>query len=475
MKRRGRLFSLGIVVLTVLAVLIDFPTYHYDFNLFGKQLQGTLRGPDINIPVPGQETPIQKELKVWQGLDLQGGIQLVYEADMKDIAATDRSAKLEEVVHKIDRRVNQLGVTEPVIRTSVVGDSYRTVVELPGVSDVEQAKSLIGQTAQLVFKELVPEEVPAEILEASGEATDGLPQYVATYVDVGLSGDDFYRASADVDTNQTSRTYNQPIVSFEFKREAAEEFSDLTERLSATGGILAIFLDEELIFEGRTEHITDGRGQISGLGEAQEAKQLAIALNEGALPVPITIISEKIVSPTLGEEAVDKSLIAGIIGVSAVAVLMILYYLLPGVVAVIALLLYSAYLLALFKLIPVTLTLAGIAGFILSIGMAVDANILIFERFKEEMRAGRSLRTAMDIGFNRAWNSIRDSNVSSLITCAILFYFGSGTVRGFALTLALGIFVSMFTAITVTRRLMFWVINSGKFESSSWYGIRKDS
>jgi preprotein translocase subunit SecD len=475
MKRSGRLFSLGIVLLTVLAVLIVFPTYRYDFNLFGRQFTGTLRGPDINIKLPWREAPIQKELKVWQGLDLQGGIQLAYEADMSGIDPADRTAKLEEVVHKIDRRVNQLGVTEPVIRTSIAGDVYRTIVELPGVGDVEEAKALIGQTAQLEFKELVPEEIPAEILEAGGDESDGLPQYIATYVEVGLTGDDFYRASADVDINPQSRTYNQPIVTFEFKREAAEEFSDLTERLSATGGVLAIFLDDELIFEGRTEHITDGRGQISGLGDAQEAKQLAIALNEGALPVPISIVSEKIVSPTLGQEAVDKSLIAGIIGIVAVSVLMVAYYLLPGVVAVMALMLYSIYLLALFKLIPVTLTLAGIAGFILSIGMAVDANILIFERFKEEMRAGRSLRTAMDIGFSRAWNSIRDSNVSSLITCAILFYFGSGTVRGFALTLALGIFVSMFTAITITRRLMAWVISSGKFDRVSWYGIRKES
>jgi len=463
----------SILLVAIIAVIIDFPTYAYDFTLFGKQFKGTVRGPDINFQVPLVGWKFNKELKLREGLDLQGGVQLVYQADMKDIAVADRGEKLQEVVSKIDRRINQLGVTEPLIQSSVMGDIYRVIVEIPGVSDVESAKALLGATAQLEFMELKTSLQPVVTTNDQGEEVT-TQQTVGSYVPVGLTGTDFYKAYAQVDTNTTSRTYNQPIVRFEFKPEAAQEFSDLTSRLNTEGGVLAIFLDDTKIFEGRTEHITDGKGQISGITDMAAAKNLTIQLNEGALPVSISIMSEQTISPTLGSESVHKSVIAGLIGICAVAILMIWFYHLLGVIAVGALILYTLFTIALFKLIPITLTLAGIAGYVLSIGMAVDASILIFERFKEEYRSGKTLGTSIDIGFKRAWNSIRDSNISSIITCAILFYFGSGVIRGFAVTLFIGILVSLFTAIIVTRNFLELILGMERFRDPRWYGIKKD-
>ncbi len=471
MKRSKKGILSFILFLTVIAIIIDFPTVNYNINLFGRQIKGTLRGPDIDIRIPLIDKRIRKELKLWEGLDLQGGIQLIYSADMTEIEAGDRVNKLQEIVNKIDRRINQLGVTEPLIQSSVQGDTYRVIVEIPGISDVEQAKQLIGATARLEFREYKQQVLSVEST-GSGEEDVVVPQTVATYVPLGLTGDDFYRAEAGIDTNPNSPSYNKPIVKFEFKDEAAQEFSDITERLNNEGGVLGIFLDETNIFEGRTEHITDGKGQISGLGTMTEAKNLAIQLNEGALPVPISVVSEQTVSPTLGSESVHKSVIAGLIGIVAISLFMIIYYHLLGFIAVVALCLYTLFSIAIFKLIPVTLTMGGIAGFILSVGMAVDASILIFERFKEELRAGKTLAASLDIGFRRAWSSIRDSNVSSIITCSILYFLGTGVVRGFALTLIIGILVSMFTAITVTRNFIETMLRFERFKDLRWYGIK---
>ncbi len=472
MKRRRTLTYLGLALLTVVAILIAFPTVKFNFNLFGKNIKGTIAGPDLNFTVPLTNIKVNKQIKIWEGLDLKGGIRLVYQADMTPIKAADRATKLNEVVAKIENRINKLGVTEPIVQSSISGDNYRVQVEIPGINNVDEAKKLIGTTAQLDFREL--QSVPANLqaTDANGNPVSATQQMA--YVPVGLTGNDFYRAYADIDRDQNSKDYNKPIVRFEFNDSAVQKFSDLTQRLSTSGGYLAVFLDNQLIFgPATTTHIADGKGQITGMTDANAVKTLSIELNEGALPVQITTVSEEVISPTLGSDSIRKSLIAGVIGMLAVCIMMIWYYHLPGAVAVVALFLYTLFSISIFKLVPVTMTLSGIAAFILSVGMAVDANILIFERFKEELRLGKTLHTALDVGFKRAWTSVRDSNVSSLITCFILYYFGSGTIRGFAFTLALGILISLFTAITVTRNLLDLVLSQKVFHDLSWYGINK--
>ena len=284
-----------------------------------------------------------------------------------------------------------------------------------------------------------------------------------------LSGKQLKRASVVFD-EQTQ----QPQVSLEFNDEGSKLFEEITSR--NVDKMVGIFLDKQPISLPKVQQaITGGRAVITGTFTVQEAKLLAQRLNAGALPVPINLVSQQTVGASLGEIAIQRSLRAGLYGFLLVAIFMILYYRLPGIIAVVALLMYAAFVLAIFKLWPVTLTLAGIAGFILSLGMAVDANILIFERLKEELRLGKSLPQAMQAGFERAWTSIRDSNVSSLITCVILSWFGTSVVKGFALTLAIGIVVSMFSAITVTRTFLRVIIRERQ-QSRLWlYGVRRKS
>ena len=371
------------------------------------------------------------------GLDLQGGLSITMQAQMDQVAPEDRDDAMQSLISTLERRVNAYGVSEATIQQ--LGED-RVMIQLPGLRDIEEAKKLIGQTAQLEFKEV----------QAPSPATPGAEP---TYVDTGLTGADLRRASVGFQP-----TTNEPVVQFEFKEAAAARFGELTTRLSqqTPQGQIAIFLDEEPVTAPVVRSpILGGSGIIEGGFTRESAQTLAIQLNSGALPVPVQTVREQTVDATLGADSIQRSILAGEIGLGAVILFMILYYRMPGVLAGLALLIYTVLVLAIFKLVPVTMTLAGIAGFILSIGMAVDANILIFERTREELRAGRTVSAAIEAGFARAWTSIRDSNISTIITCIILYYFadqlGISIVKGFALTLGLGVVVSMFTAITITR------------------------
>ncbi|MBX5490549.1 MAG: protein translocase subunit SecD [Chloroflexi bacterium] len=376
------------------------------------------------------------------GLDLQGGTRLVLQANLAGVPDNERGDRMQGVKNVIERRINAFGVAEPIVQ--LLGQD-RVLVELAGIRDIEQAKTLIGNTARLDFREQVQNPdgttdwVVAQAPDSSGEMRE-------------LTGQYFKKAEVGFEPNT-----NRPMILFEFNDEGARMFAEITTRL--VGKPLGIFLDNQLLTAPVVrEPITQGKGQITGAFTLQEARNLVIQLNAGALPVPVSIIEERTVDATLGSDSVRKSVVAGAIGLAAVAVFMVALYRVPGIMAVLALAVYALVTLAIFKLWPVTLTLAGIAGFILSIGMAVDANILVFERMREELRLGKTVRSAMEAGFDRAWSSIRDSNVTTLITCAILIWFGSNfgasIIVGFAVTLAIGVLVSMFSAILVTRAFL---------------------
>ena len=385
------------------------------------------------------------------GLDIQGGTHLVYRADMASVASSDQASRMEALRDVIERRVNLFGVAEPLVQVERSGGEWRLAVELAGIRDVGAAIRLIGETPYLEFREERPQADRDAIIDAQkqGARKNEDPHFMATE----LTGRFIQKANVDFD-----RTTFQPRVSLELTSQGAKIFGDLTRR--TIGKQIAIYLDGVPISAPVVhEAITDGRAVISGGNFTPEtARVLAGRLNAGALPVPISLIAQQSVEASLGRVALDRSLYAGIIGFIAVAAFMIFWYRLPGLVAVVALMMYTALMLAIFKLVPVTVTLAGIAGFILSIGMAVDANILIFERLKEEIHRGLALDSAVREGFSRAWTSIRDSNVSSLLTAVILYWLGTSVVRGFALTLGIGILVSMFSAISITRTFLFAVM-----------------
>lgn len=380
---------------------------------------------------------INKAFPFRLGLDLQGGTHLVYEGDLATIAESDRGDAMNAVRDVIERRVNSFGVTEPLVQ---VAGSNRLIVELAGIKDIEAAVREIGLTPFLEFREQNPEYVPP-----GDEQSVDLSQ---AFKPTGLSGKHLKKSEIIFDP-QT----NTPEISLQFNEEGAELFAAITKR--NVGKAVAIFLDGSPISAPVVnQEITSGEAVITGQFTIAEAKELRERLNSGALPVPIKLIAQQNVGPSLGQESLHKSIVAGLIGFAAVALFMIFYYRVPGLFAVLALGIYVALALMIFKLVGVTLTLAGITGFILSVGMAVDANILVFERLKEEMRHPRPLGATLDEAFRRAWNAIRDSNVSTLITVFILAYFGTSLIRGFAVTLGIGIFVSMFTALTVTRTLL---------------------
>ncbi len=392
------------------------------------------------------------KLKVRQGLDLQGGAALLYQADLSKTASDQRTKAMEGVVNVMTKRVNPTGTSEVIVQTS---GSDRVSVQLPGVKDISEAIGFIGKTAELKFYAVDPNNIPTES---------------------DVSGKDLDNATADIDQQS-----GQPVISFTMKNESIQKFADLTTKLNKEGGRLLILLDEQPLFNGTVSSaITDGRGQMQGFKDIKDAQDTAVLLNAGALPVPVQLVQQRTVGATLGSEVIVRSVIAGIIGLIALVFFMISYYRLAGVVASVALAIYTIINLAIFKLsgatpFPIVLTLAGIAGFILSIGMAVDANILIFERMKEEVRAGSDLPSALDSGFKRAWSSIRDSNIATLITCFILynFSFGASIVKGFAVTLAIGVLVSMFTAITVSRNLLELILKTEWGSNERWYGFNK--
>ncbi len=391
------------------------------------------------------------------GLDLNGGTELVYKADVSQVANGDINGSMDALRDVIERRVNIFGVSEPIIQveeTSVVSGvkEHRLIVELPGVTNIDKAVALIGQTPLLEFKLLASDAVEKNNATTS-EAIAKLFQ------PTGITGR--LLSKARLDFNQTSL---EPIVALVFNAEGSELFAKITKE--NVGNTLAIFLDGEVIsMPVIREEIASGEAVISGSFTPDEAKILVRNLNYGALPVPVSLIGTQTIGASLGQDALQSGIKAGIWGSLLVIIFLILWYRLPGFVASITLLMYVIISLALFKLIPVTLTAAGLAGFILSIGMAVDANVLIFERTKEELKRGKNIADAIHEGFRRAWLSIRDSNISSMITALVLFWLGTSAVKGFALTFGLGVLVSMFTAITATRTLLFAIVpkTSGAF------------
>lgn len=379
---------------------------------------------------------LDKKFPYRLGLDLSGGAHLVYEGDLSNIPDDDKKDAMSSVRDVIERRVNAFGVAEPIVQLS---GERRMIVELAGIGNIDDAINEIGLTPFLEFRVEDPDLPPED--EAAAPAN---PQFIPS----GLSGQHLRKADIVFDPQS-----NQPQITLDFTSEGRDRFAEITR--GNVGRVVAIFLDGEVISAPVVQQeIKSGQAVISGNFTVEDAKTLARRLNAGALPVPIQLIQQQTVGPSLGVSSIEKSFTAGIIGLAAVGIFMLIHYRGRGVVAVLALLVYAILNLAIFKLIPVTLTLAGIAGFILSIGMAVDANILIFERITEEKRAGKSPAKSFREGFARAWAAIRDSNFSSLLTVFILGYFGTSLIKGFAVTLGIGIVLSMFTAITVSKTFM---------------------
>jgi len=489
MGRRNKLTLIGIILLVAFAATVMLIT-------------------NIDLPLISEREGMRL------GLDLQGGTNLIYEADFGDIPTGEQSARLSETKRIIERRVDALGVTEPVIQTM---GSDRISIQLPGITDIEEAKDLVGQTAILEFWEQTGNFAAVTEVVGAGDTqivvSNASMFSVGDIITIGPWQDPWDEdddkaltdartvANIDQDTNTLildsaltlgyergepvqgwipatgtidgeekpltgvylNDAYpdlrgqtNEPVVVFEWDSDGAELFSQITGRLIDKP--LGIVLDNELISAPTVRSQIRDEGVIEGL-DIDQAQRISIQLDTGALPVPLELVREQTVDATLGEDSLDKSLIAGIVGLALVMAFMIIYYRLPGVLASLALLIYTAFVLTIFKLVPVTLTLAGIAALILSIGMAVDANILIFERIKEELKERkRSIMDAVEIGFQRAWPAIRDSNISTFIICFILIWLGdelgAARVTGFALTLLIGVAVSMFTAIVVTRTFL---------------------
>ena len=422
-----------IFVLSAISFYIILPQ---KFSLFGKNFSRH----DLNIKI-GSLT-LSRVFDFHLGLDLAGGSQLTFEADTSKISADKKKTALDSVRDIIEKRVNLFGVSEPTVQTSSFEGKDRIIIDLPGVKDTASATALIGQTAQLQFSEVV--EVPGK-----NGATPS-----ATLKPTDLTGADL--ASAQVVFDSKS---GKPSVSIQFTQAGGDKFAKLTK--ANVGKPIAIVLDNSVVSAPIVEQeITGGSAQISGSFTVDQAKNLAIELNAGALPVPVKLVQETTVGATLGSLSISRSILAGIVGFVMVLIFMILSYGRLGIVADIGLFLFGIVTIALYKAIPITLTLPGIAGFMLSVGMAVDSNILIFERLKEERRK-RDFTNALEVSFGRAWNSIRDAYVATLITCFVLvnpfdwsFLNTSGPVRGFAITLALGIFISLFTGIVFSRNLI---------------------
>lgn len=409
-----------------------------------------------NSQIPGKGWVSNYPFKL--GLDLNGGSHLVYQADLSKIAPSDIDGAMETLRQVIERRVNPSGVSETVVQTekaTVNGvDVHKLVVELPGVTDINQAIKTIGQTPRLEFK---TEKLGANYENATSPAATAL-----LFEPSKLDGRYLESAQVQFDPNT-----NQPIVALTFNEEGAKLFADLTK--ANIGKTIAIFLDDEVISAPVVrDEIRNGKAVISGRFTAQEARDLANSLKYGALPVPVNLIGTQSIGASLGADALAASVRAGFWGFLIIAIFLVLWYRLPGLIAVISLVLYTAINLAIFKLYPVVLTSAGLAGFILSIGMAVDGNILIFERMREEFKKGLDLEAGIREGFSRAWLSIRDSNLSSIITAIILYTFAtSSLIKGFAFVFLIGVLISMFTAITVSRTFLL-AIGSGNFS-----GIRR--
>jgi preprotein translocase subunit SecD len=421
-------------LIAVLAVWVDIPKHQFPFPFDYPGI--SLRLGPLNY---------QQEIKTHLGLDLQGGTQLVLRLQAEKLSdpppLTELQARTQRV---IDRRINELGVSEPVIQA--LGED-KVIVELPGVSDLEKAREIVTRQAFLEIK------VP----DAPGTFKSLEPK---------LTGENLKPTFVTTDCTRP------PCVHFEFGGADAQRWVDLSKQYKDQP--VQITLDDtEISAPVIQSEFTSGVGVIEGRFTTAEARELSLLLNSGALPVPLEIVQSSRVDPTLGRDSVNRSLVAGAVGLLLVAAFMVTYYRLPGALAVVALLFYTALAYAIFRLVPVTLTLAGIAGFILSIGMAVDANVLTFERLKEELRSGKSLRAAVDTSRVRAFSSIWYSNLATISTAFILWQFGTGTVKGFAFTLGIGVLVSFFSGVIVTQMLLHWAIEIEAFRRRSLYGVEE--
>lgn len=425
------------MLITFIATIISLPK---ETKVFDK----IITRPDLYYS--NGDFTIDKKFDLVLGLDLVGGSHLVFEADLSSLSDDKKQTALEGLRNVIERRVNLFGVAEPNIQVSSFDGKDRIIVELPGVKNTDEAIALVGQTAQLMFVEL------------GGTAEE--PQIIPT----DLTGAELTAATVVFDQSN-----GKPVVQIQFSDEGGKKFESITER--NVGKPLGMLLDGQFIGNPPIvqEKISGGSAVISGDFTAEYAKSLAIQLNAGALPVPVALVEERSVGATLGEESVQRSVEAGVIGLTAVLAFMMIMYGRLGVVANIGLLIFGVITLSLYKLIPVVLTLPGIAGFLLSVGMAVDSNILIFERFREERKIRANIEDALEHSFGRAWDSIRDANIATLITAFVLanpldwqFLHTSGPVRGFAMTLALGILISMFTGLYVSRNLLRLFVRSKK-------------
>jgi len=386
------------------------------------------------------------------GLDLSGGTHLVYKADISQVDSLELKNSMDALRDVIERRVNVFGVSEPIVQVQNGGFSNsgeeRLIVDLPGVTEVSKAIEMIGQTPMLDFRIENPDVSKTQEAKVGADgvvALDTTPKFILTE----LTGRYLDKAILEFD-----QTTGEPTVSLQFDEEGSVLFEKITRE--NVGKSVAIYLDGEPIsIPTVNEAITGGKAQISGSFTPVEAKTLVGRLNSGALPVPIVLISTQTIGPSLGSQATAAGVKAALIGFLAIALFLIIWYRLPGVIAVLALSMYVVIMLAIFKLVPVTLTAAGIAGFIISIGIAVDANILIFERVKEELRNGDGIADSIHHGFKRAWLSVRDSNISSMITAVILFWFGTSLIKGFALVFLIGVIISMISAISITRIFLY--------------------
>lgn len=429
--------TLALLACAVIIIWIDLP----DGLRIGKT---TLKPLVINTEIFGQK--ITKEFKTHLGLDLKGGSHLVFEADTKKVSQADLADALDSARNIIERRVNFFGVSEPTIQTVKSGNKYRINVDMPGITNTQEAIGLIGQTAQLTFRETIKPDKDLSTISA------GLVSYSEK---PSLTGKDVKKASVSFD-QQTGK----PQVALEFSSKGKNLFADVTKR--NVNKQVGIFIDRAILSAPVVQQpILDGNAVITGSFTVDEAKKLAVSINSGALPVPIKLVEQRNIGPTLGAEEVEKSMTAGLIGLGAVMFFMVLYYGVFGITACLALLIYGLLTFAIFRAIPIVLTLPGVAGFILSIGMAVDSNILIFERIKEEIRNGLDMQRAISVGFGRAIDAIKDANITTLLVAFILFNPLNwewlpqfGLVRGFALTLGIGVAMSLFTGIVITKRLI---------------------
>jgi preprotein translocase subunit SecD len=445
MRTSVRRILVLLLALTVAAVFIALPR-QFEINLgVGKyRWQQSVTVPPLDFYFFGRH--LYSEFPLKRGLDIQGGMQVLLEADMAQIPEVDRADALESAREVMSRRVDLFGISEPLIQTSKTGNNYRLIVELPGVSQPDEALQLLGRTAQLEFK---IQSSP------SAAATNSAVAFLNQFTGTGLTGQQLRKAAVQFD-----QTSGQPAIGLQFDDEGKQKFAQLT--TENTGKQMAIFVDGfPVTIPTINEPILDGQAMISGAFTLEEAKQLVIQLNAGALPVPITVLEQRNIGASLGESSVNQSVKAGLVGLGVVALFMILIYGFRGFVATLALMIYAALTIAVYKLMGVTLTLPGIAGLLLSIGMAVDANILIFERMKEELRAGEPWERAMELGFGRAWDSIKDANLTTILASLVLinpldfnFLNTSGLVRGFGVTLLIGVLISLFTGVVVSRTLL---------------------